>query len=28
VPIYRIAGADASHVWAVGGGGIFFRVVE
>ena len=25
VPIFRIAGADASHVWAVGGGAIFFR---
>jgi len=24
----RIAGADASHVWAVGGGAIFFRVSE
>lgn len=24
----RVAGADASHVWAVGGGAIFFRVSE
>ena len=24
----RLAGADASHVWAVGGGAIFFRVSE
>ena len=27
VPIFRIAGADASHVWAVGGGAIFFRAL-
>ncbi|HEV8487687.1 MAG TPA: hypothetical protein VGV87_29360 [Blastocatellia bacterium] len=26
VPFFRIAGADASHIWAVGGGAIFFRV--
>lgn len=25
VSIYRIAGADPSHVWAVGGGAIFYR---
>jgi len=24
----RVAGADSAHVWAVGGGAIFFRVVE
>ena len=28
MPIYRIAGADATHIWAVGGGGIFFRVTD
>lgn len=28
VPIHKIAGADASHVWAAGGGAIFFRVTE
>ena len=28
LPIYRIAGADLSHIWAVGGGGIYVRVVE
>ena len=28
VAIARVAGADASHVWAVGGGAIFFRVSE
>ncbi|HXG68124.1 MAG TPA: YCF48-related protein [Blastocatellia bacterium] len=28
VPVLRIAAADAAHVWAVGGGGIFVRVVE
>jgi len=28
VAISRVAGADASHVWAVGGGAIFFRVSE
>ena len=26
VPFFRIAGADAAHIWAVGGGAIFFRV--
>jgi photosystem II stability/assembly factor-like uncharacterized protein len=26
VPFFKVAGADASHVWAVGGGAIFFRV--
>ena len=26
VPFFRVAGADAAHVWAVGGGAIFFRV--
>ena len=26
VPFFRIAGVDASHIWAVGGGAIFFRV--
>jgi photosystem II stability/assembly factor-like uncharacterized protein len=26
VPLYRVFGADSSHVWVVGGGGIFFRV--
>ena len=24
----RVAGADSAHVWAVGGGAIFFRVVD
>lgn len=28
VAISRLAGADAGHVWAVGGGAIFFRVSE
>ncbi|HKG21239.1 MAG TPA: YCF48-related protein [Blastocatellia bacterium] len=28
LPIYKIAGADLSHVWAVGGGAIYTRVVE
>ncbi len=26
VPFFRIAGADSSHIWAVGGGAIFYRV--
>ena len=26
VPFFRIAGADRSHIWAVAGGAIFFRV--
>jgi photosystem II stability/assembly factor-like uncharacterized protein len=26
VPFFKIAGADSSHIWAVGGGAIFFRV--
>src|SRR5437868_8215449 len=25
-PIYRIAGSDAAHMWAVGGGAIFARI--
>ena len=28
VAMARVAGADADHVWAVGGGAIFFRVSE
>jgi photosystem II stability/assembly factor-like uncharacterized protein len=28
VPLYDIAASDPSHVWAVGGGGIFRRVTE
>jgi photosystem II stability/assembly factor-like uncharacterized protein len=28
VPLYQIAAPDSSHVWAVGGGGIFRRVIE
>jgi photosystem II stability/assembly factor-like uncharacterized protein len=28
VPLFRVAAADASHVWAVGGGAIFFRVAR
>ncbi|HLF84892.1 MAG TPA: YCF48-related protein [Blastocatellia bacterium] len=28
VALSRVAGANASHVWAVGGGAIFFRVSE
>jgi len=28
VTLSRLAGADAAHVWAVGGGAIFFRVSE
>lgn len=28
VPFFRIAAADASHVWAAGGGAIFFRVTD
>jgi len=28
LPIYKIAGAGPSHVWAVGGGAIYKRVVE
>lgn len=28
VALSRVAGADAEHVWAVGGGAIFFRVSE
>lgn len=28
VALARVAGADAEHVWAVGGGAIFFRVAE
>jgi photosystem II stability/assembly factor-like uncharacterized protein len=28
VPLFRIGAADASHVWAVGGGAIFFREFE
>ncbi len=27
VPIHRLGAADADHVWAVGGGAVFFRVV-
>jgi photosystem II stability/assembly factor-like uncharacterized protein len=27
VPIYRLGAADPEHVWAVGGGAIFYRVV-
>jgi photosystem II stability/assembly factor-like uncharacterized protein len=26
--LFRLGGADASHVWAVGGGAIFFRVTD
>ena len=26
VPFFKIAGANASHIWAVGGGAIFFRI--
>jgi photosystem II stability/assembly factor-like uncharacterized protein len=28
VPFFRVAAADASHVWAAAGGAIFFRVVD
>ncbi len=28
VPIYKLGAADLLHVWAVGGGAIFYRVVE
>lgn len=28
VPVARLGAADASHVWAVGGGAIFFRVKD
>lgn len=28
VTLSRVAGADAAHIWAVGGGAIFFRVSE
>jgi photosystem II stability/assembly factor-like uncharacterized protein len=28
LPPFRIAAADASHVWVVGGGAIFFRVSD
>jgi len=28
VTLSRIAGADAGHIWAVGGGAIFYRVTE
>jgi photosystem II stability/assembly factor-like uncharacterized protein len=28
VPFHRLGGADASHVWAVGGGAIFVRVPQ
>jgi photosystem II stability/assembly factor-like uncharacterized protein len=28
VPLLRIAGADSGHIWAIGGGAIFFRVTE
>lgn len=28
VPLSRIAGADSGHIWAIGGGAIFFRVSE
>lgn len=28
VNIYRLGAADASHAWAVGGGAIFYRVIE
>lgn len=28
LPIYRLAGADLNHVWAVGGGAIYARMVE
>jgi photosystem II stability/assembly factor-like uncharacterized protein len=28
MPIYRLGGADPSHIWAVGGGAIFHRVTD
>jgi photosystem II stability/assembly factor-like uncharacterized protein len=28
VQLFRLGGADAAHVWAVGGGAIFFRVTD
>jgi photosystem II stability/assembly factor-like uncharacterized protein len=27
-PLYRLAAVDASHIWAVGGGGIFYREAQ
>jgi photosystem II stability/assembly factor-like uncharacterized protein len=28
VPLWRFGGADAAHIWAVGGGAIFYRVSD